>query len=75
MIFYLLIAVLLLIGSLLAGYAMSRSDERNWLHIFGFALVTTAVIYVIIDVDYPRIGLFRIDAADQVLYETRAAMN
>ena len=74
MLFYVLIAVLLVISSLLAGYAMARSRERNWLHIIGFALVTTAVVFVIIDVDYPRIGFFRLDAADRVLYETRAAM-
>jgi hypothetical protein len=72
--FYGLIAFLLVISSLLAGYAMSWSLERNWLHTIGFAVVTTAVVYVIIDVDYPRVGLFRLDAADQVLYETRAAM-
>jgi ABC-type glycerol-3-phosphate transport system permease component len=73
--FYVLIAFLLIISSLLAGYAMARSNVRNWLHIIGFALVTTAVVFVIIDIDYPRIGFFRIDTADQVLYETRAAMN
>jgi len=72
--FYGLIAFLLVISSLLAGYAMSWSLERNWLHTIGFAVVTTAVVYVIVDVDYPRVGLFRLDAADQALYETRAAM-
>jgi hypothetical protein len=72
--FYMLIGCLLIVSSLLAGYAMSRSRERNWLHILGFAFVTTAVVYVIIDVDYPRIGFFRMDAADQSLYEVRAAM-
>jgi hypothetical protein len=74
LLFYALIAGLLLISSLLAGYAMSWSRDRNWLHLVGFALVTTAVVYVILDIDYPRVGLFRLDAADQVLYETRAAM-
>lgn len=72
--FYGLIAFLLIVSSLLAGYAMSRSVERNWLHIVGFAVITTAVVYVIIDVDYPRVGLFRMDAADQALYEVRATM-
>jgi hypothetical protein len=72
--FYYLIAFLLIISSLLAGYAMSRSAEHNWLHIIGFAVITTAVVYVIIDVDYPRVGLFRMDAADQALYEVRATM-
>jgi hypothetical protein len=72
--FYGLIGFLLIVTSLLAGYATSRSGARNWLHIVGFAVITTAVVYVIIDVDYPRIGFFRMDTADQALYEVRAAM-
>jgi hypothetical protein len=73
--FYVLIGLLLIVTSLLAGYAMARSSARNWLHILGFAVITTAVVYVIIDVDYPRLGFFRMDAADQALYEVRATMD
>ena len=75
LLFYGLIAFLLIVSSLLAGYAMSKSRERNWLHIIGFATITAAVVYTIIDVDYPRVGFFRMDAVDQVLYDVRASMN
>jgi hypothetical protein len=30
--------------------------------------------YVIIDLEYPRFGLIRVDAADQMLMELREAM-
>jgi len=75
LLFYELIAFLLMVSSLLAGYAMSRSAKRNWLHLVGFALITTAVVYVIIEVDYPRMGVFRLKSADQPLYDVRATMN
>ena len=33
------------------------------------------MVYVIVDYEYPRSGLIRIDAADHVLTELRAAMD
>jgi hypothetical protein len=32
-------------------------------------------VYVIIDLEYPRLGLIRVDAADQLLRDVRAGMN
>jgi hypothetical protein len=32
-------------------------------------------IYLILDIEYPRLGLIRIDAFDQSLIELRASMN
>jgi hypothetical protein len=60
--------------SLLAGYAMAGSKRRSWLHIVGFVATTVITIYVILDMEYPRHGLFRVDAYDQVLVELRASM-
>jgi hypothetical protein len=31
-------------------------------------------VYVIIDLEYPRLGLIRVDAADQVLVDLRESM-
>jgi hypothetical protein len=31
-------------------------------------------VYVILDMEYPRVGLIRVDAADQVLVELRDSM-
>jgi hypothetical protein len=31
-------------------------------------------VYVIIDIEFPRLGLIRIDAADQMLVELRNSM-
>lgn len=55
-IIYALLFILGLICSLLAGYRMAVGQRRSWLHILRFVLITVIVIYVIIDVEYPRAG-------------------
>jgi hypothetical protein len=40
----------------------------------GFALVTVVVVYVTMDLEYPRAGLIRLDRADQLLVEVREQM-
>jgi hypothetical protein len=61
--------------ALLAGYGMAASQERSWTHMIGFAAVMAVTVYVILDLEFPRLGLVRVDAADQVLVELRAQMN
>lgn len=58
-------------AALFAGFAMSESCRRSWLHFIAFALMTSFTIYVIFDLEYPRAGAIRIDPADRVLYELR----
>jgi hypothetical protein len=65
---------LALCSSLLAGYGMAGGKKRGWLHMIAFAAVTAFAIYVILDIEYPRLGLIRIDAFDQVLVELRESM-
>jgi len=33
-----------------------------------------ATVYVILDIEYPRLGLIRVESADQVLVELRESM-
>jgi hypothetical protein len=63
-----------LICSLLAGYRMAIGQHRSWLHILSFAAITVIVVYVIIDVEYPRAGLIRLQAFDQTLVSIRENM-
>lgn len=72
---FVLIVVLSLIGSLLVGYSMSENKGRSWLHSVAFAMIMALVAYVIADLEFPRMGLIRIDAADQVLVELRRSMD
>ena len=41
----------------------------------GFALVMAFSVYVILDIEYPRFGLIRVDAFDQALVDLRESMN
>ena len=64
-----------LAASLLAGYGMSGTGTRRWFHMCGFALVMAVAVYVILDLEYPRLGLIRVDAFDQALIDLRESMN
>jgi multidrug transporter EmrE-like cation transporter len=74
-IIYALLFALGLICSLLAGYRMSTGQQRSWLHILGFTVITVTVVYVMLDAEYPRAGLIRIEVADQALIEVRESID
>ena len=66
---------LALAASLLAGYGMTGSKVRRWFHMLGFALVIAFAVFVILDIEYPRLGLIQVAAFDQALVDLRASMN
>jgi hypothetical protein len=70
-IIFILLGVLALMSSLLAGYAMAGGKTRSWIHLIGFALIMATTVYVILDLEFPRLGIIRIDTFDQVLVELR----
>jgi hypothetical protein len=65
---------LALASSLLAGHGMAAGKSRSWLHLVGFALVMALAVYVVLDIEFPRLGFIRIDAIDQALAELRDSM-
>lgn len=65
---------LALAGALLAGYGMAGGRARSWVHMVGFAAVLAEAVYAIIDLEYPRLGLIRVDAFDKPLVELRNSM-
>jgi hypothetical protein len=73
-IIFVLLATLALVCSLLAGFGMAESSTRSWIHIAAFAIVLTITVYVIIDMEYPRVGFIRIEKFDQALVDVRASM-
>lgn len=72
---YLMLLVLALTSALLAGHSMAGGRTRNWLHMVIFAAVMAMAVYIILDIEFPRLGLIRVDAFDQALVELRASMN
>jgi hypothetical protein len=65
-----MLAFAVAVSCVLAGYGMSTSATRDWVPIITFVLVLSAALYTIIDYEYPRIGIVRIDPFDRVLMET-----
>ncbi len=73
-IIYGMLGLLALACSLLAGYAMAGTRKRSAVHGLGFPLILMLTVYVILDLEFPRAGLIRIDAVDQVLTDVRRSM-
>jgi hypothetical protein len=71
---FLLLAGLSLVSSLLSGYVMCSTRTRSWFYMLLIATTMSVTLFVILDLEYPRFGLIRIDAADQVLIELRGLM-
>lgn len=71
---FILLIVFSLVAALVAGYGMA-GRAPSWLHIIAFSLSMAMTVYVILDVEYPRLGFIRIDQADQVLIDLRRSMN
>jgi hypothetical protein len=73
-----LILVLLLgvalLTSLLAGYGMAKSGHRHLFHGAIYAVAVSLTIYVVLDLDNPRSGLIRLDAAEKVLMQLQRAI-
>ena len=65
-IFVLLIAMTL-VASVLAGLAMAEARAGYWFHRIGYAAIMAVIIYVIIDLEHPRIGLIRVDSFDAII--------
>lgn len=68
------IIVLSLAGSVLAGFALSKSPKRSVLHMIAFAGAISLCIYVIQDLNHPRAGLLRVDATDQAMLDLKESM-
>jgi hypothetical protein len=73
-IIFAMLGILSLLSAALAGYAMAQGRSRSWLHVLGFAFVLATTVYVVLDMEYPRVGLIRMDDADQLMHQLREGM-
>jgi hypothetical protein len=72
---FVMLGALTLACSLFAGYDMAIRHRLNVLHSIAFAVVLSVTAYVIIDLEYPRLGLIQVSDSDQVLVDLRRSMN
>lgn len=70
-----MLLALTLAAALLAGHAMAGNPAAPLLHMLAFAAVTAATLYVIVELEYPRLGFVRLDATDGLLRTVLAGMH
>jgi glycerol uptake facilitator-like aquaporin len=71
---FFLLASLCLFSALLVGYHMGRAKFQSWFQKILFSATLSVVFFVILDLEYPRYDLIRIDEADALLAELRSLM-
>ena len=71
---YVVLEILSLACGFLVGYEMGGSTTPSPTHIIVLTLLLSAMLYVILDFEYPRMGLIRIDDFDQLMVQVRASM-
>ncbi len=69
-----LLAVVSFVCSFMAGFDASCRKTRSLVHSVAFAAVLAIAFYVILDLEYPRVGLIQLTADDQALIEVRKNM-
>jgi hypothetical protein len=57
-----------------AGYGIASKSARNRVYMIGVAASIAIAMYVIIELEYPRLGLIRVSDMDRALAELRATM-
>jgi hypothetical protein len=67
--------LLAVLAAFIAGVGMASRPKRSWLHMLAFATTTCVTVYVIIDLEYPRHGMIRLDAADRTMLEVRQSLD
>jgi hypothetical protein len=71
---YGVLALISLVCGFLVGYEMGATAVPSRTHMFVLALILSFTFYVILDFEYPRLGLIRIDDFDHLLVQVRASM-
>lgn len=69
-----LLLTISLLSALIAGNGMAKSGARHTMHAVVYSLAVSLTIFTILDLDQPRSGVIRLDAADSVLKELRDAI-
>ena len=71
---FLMLVLLVLVSAFMAGFGMAKARSPSMLHLAGFAAATALAIYLILDLEFPRLGFVRVDDFDQALIELRESM-
>ena len=60
--------------SFLAGFSMAANAAHSWVHKVFFAGTLSVALYIVADMEYPRLGLIHIESFDHFLADAYAQM-
>jgi hypothetical protein len=66
---FVMLGLTVILSSVIVGYDMSASRIQDWMPIVTFWLLLGSLVYVILDHEFPRVGLIRVSHIDQVLVD------
>jgi hypothetical protein len=61
-------------ASLLAGFGMAAAKARSWIHMVTFAATLAITLYVVTELEFPRLGFITIETFDRFLVEAYEQM-
>jgi hypothetical protein len=61
-------------SSLLAGFSMASAKSRSSIHMLTFAGALAFTLYVITEIEFPRLGLIRVESFDRFLVDVHDRM-
>jgi hypothetical protein len=71
---YVVLAAISLVCGFLVGYEMGATEVPSRAHMLMLAAILSFTFYVILDFEYPRLGIIRIDDFDRLIMDVRATM-
>jgi hypothetical protein len=74
MIIYAMLFLIALICAFIAGGSLAAARRKIWAHRFGFVLLTCVSIFVVLEIEFPRMGFIDIESYDQALVDVRNSM-
>ena len=73
-IIFALLLSLSLLAAAIAGHLMWRNTALSGLHTYGFVFAVCAVMFTILDLEYPVLGLIQLNSPDHVMVDLKQEM-
>lgn len=64
-----MLVMLAFLSAMICGYNLRKRIIKHFLHLIIYAFIITVTIYVVIDLEYPRIGFLKVDYFDYILQD------
>ena len=66
---YVMQFALVIVCAVLAGFGMGAARVRSWIHVLAFTATMAITITVIVDMEYPRLGMITVASFERDAFE------